>query len=67
MEGLQSFDNGKTGLFNATGNGTILTSRSFPLDEATQVIEMAPVLGGRNVTSVPAVGQFVRDVAACVR
>jgi hypothetical protein len=45
-EAFQGLDDWKTGGFDPPGNGALLTGRDFALKEPTQVVEMAPVVGG---------------------
>jgi hypothetical protein len=45
-EAFQSLDDWKTGGFDPPSNRALLTCRYFALKEPTQVVEMAPVVGG---------------------
>ena len=45
-EGFQGFDDRKTSGFDPAGNNAVLPCGYFALDEAAQVVEMAPVIGG---------------------
>ena len=61
-KGLKSFNNGKAGAFDPTGNGTILTGRGFSVNELAQVVEVAPVLGVGFSRKRPAVFLEVRQL-----
>jgi hypothetical protein len=45
-EAFQGLDDWKTGSFDPPSNRALLTGRYFALKEPTQVVEMAPVVGG---------------------
>jgi hypothetical protein len=45
-EAFQGLDDWKTGVFDPPGNRALLTGGDFALQEPTQVVEMAPVVGG---------------------
>ena len=45
-EGFEGFEDGKAGGLDAAGHGAILAREGFAFDEAVEVIEMAPVVGG---------------------
>jgi hypothetical protein len=45
-EGFQGFDGRKTSSFDPAGDNTVLPCGYFALDEAAQVVEVAPVVGG---------------------
>ena len=44
-EGIQGFNDWKTGCLDAAKDGAVLTCGGFPVDETLEVVDVSPVLG----------------------
>ena len=61
-EALQGFEHREAGVFDPAGQGAVLAGGGFALDQAAQVVEVRPVVGGRLGGQQTAVGFEVRQL-----